>query len=156
MRPRSRLALALLLGSTALANPAASVTAPSAGGGAGVGRFHLQSRFWIGLHQTLFEAAQRGEIENPGAGEAERAAWDAAVSAYEERFAESNYLFDEVLVGSNDRLSSVEDTAPVPALPGDLEVVLGPVAEIYRARLNDLAALSHVTIEVRGEVRKES
>jgi Co/Zn/Cd efflux system component len=28
--------------------------------------------------------------------------------------------------------------------------------EIYRARLNDLAALSHVTIEVRGEVRKES
>jgi cation diffusion facilitator family transporter len=28
--------------------------------------------------------------------------------------------------------------------------------EIYRARLNDLAALSHVTIEVRGEVRKDS
>ena len=132
MRPRRRrLALALLLGSTALAAPAASY----AGDGAVVGRFHLQSRFWIGLHQTLFEAAQRGGIENPGAGEAERAAWDAAVSAYEARFAESNYLFDEVLVGSNDRLSSVEDTAPVPALPGGLEAVLRPVAEVYRARL---------------------
>lgn len=137
-RRRLRLVLALgwvALGWVALAAPATSSAAAATSAGAVVGRFHLQSRFWIGLHQTLFEAAQRGGIENPGAGEAERAAWDAAVAAYEERFAESNYLYDEVLVGSNDRLSSVEDAAPVPALPGGLEAVLRPVAEVYRARL---------------------
>ena len=128
----------------ALASPLAALVvlaataAPAFAAGGGepttVGRFRLQSSFWVGLHQTLLEAAQRGGVENPGASPEERAAWDAAVATYRERFAESSYLFDEALLDTNDRLSAVEGLAAPPALPGGLESTLVAVAPVYRSR----------------------
>lgn len=109
--------------------------APAAGGEPTVvGRFFLQSNFWVGLHQTLLEAAQRGGVENPGANPEERRAWEAAVATYRERFAESNYLFDEALLDANDRLSAVQGSAAPPALPAGLESTLVAVAPVYRSR----------------------
>ena len=129
-RPRRRAPLlAALIVSLAASSPVPAADAPLAG------RFHLQSRFWVALHQTLLRAAQQGDVENPGADEAERAVWDAAVAAYRERFAESSHLFDEVLVAVNDRLSAVEDAAALPPLPGGLESTLAAVAGVYRSRL---------------------
>jgi hypothetical protein len=98
-----------------------------------VGRFQLQSHFWVNLHQTLLAAAQQGGVENPGEGEAERT-WEDAVAEYGRRFGDRSPVHDRELVGINDTLTAADPTAPVVALPGDLQAVLAGVADLYRQR----------------------
>ncbi len=97
-------------------------------------RYQLQSRFWLGLHQTLTEAAQRGAVPNPGADAHERQLWESAVAVYRQRFGNRNPVFDDELVAINDSLSGVEDLAQPPAGLGAVGDALQQVADVYRRR----------------------
>lgn len=123
------LPVVLLLGQLALAARTEASEASRT-----VGRWELSSRFWVSLHQTLLEAAQRGSVDNPGEGEAERAAWEAAVSTYRERFGKRSPVFDRDLIAINDGLARVEDDARPAGLRGGLESVLAGPAAVYRQR----------------------
>src|SRR5262249_23768285 len=85
-----RLVVFLLLGAIALAPaPAAESSPPTAT----PERFHLQSRFWVCLHQTLLAAAQAGDVANPGGDDREKQAWDRAVGSYRDHFGKRSPVF---------------------------------------------------------------
>jgi hypothetical protein len=113
-----------------LAPMAASAGAPPAASS----RYQLQSRFWVSLHQTLLEAAQRGGVANPGTDDAERRTWDGAVAAYRERFGTKSPVFDDDLTALNDTLSSVADDAFLPPTLGPAGDALHDAADVYRQR----------------------
>jgi hypothetical protein len=97
-------------------------------------RYQLQSRFWMGLHQTLLEAAQRGGVLDPGGDAHERQLWEGAVAAYRQRFGQRNPLFDDELMTINDALSGIEDLGNLPASVGAIGDTLQQVADVYRQR----------------------
>lgn len=153
--PRCTLALVLLvLPMLALLAPplaAAAALPPSTQPPSSHRRFQLQSRFWVGLHQTLLEAAQRGGVANPGADEHERQLWESAVGTYKERFGNRHPLFDDELLTVNDTLAHVDDTAKPPPLVGPAGETLQQVADLYRRRqwpADDLA--NHFWMAVAG------
>ncbi len=123
-----RTALASVLALLLLAAPSRAAEARPA-----PGRYHLQSRFWVGLHQTLLEAAQRGGVTNPGGDASERQLWERAVAVYRQRFAKES-VFDDELMTINDALSQVEDAAELPPAVGPIADTLQEVAGVYRQR----------------------
>jgi len=129
--PGQRALLAMLVMAELALAHAAAATTPAA---SVHGRWHLQSRFWVSLHQTLLEAAQQHDVQNPGADAAEREAWDRAVADYGERFAKKSPVFDDDLIAVNDALSNVGDDAAPPASIGPAAATLRAVAPLYRAR----------------------
>ena len=122
-------ALALALGAATAAQGAAA-SAPAA-----TERFQLQSRFWPSLHQTLMEASQRGGVENPGVGDGERAAWEAAVAAYRQRIGDRNPVRDEPLISLDEALARLADDAAPAGLPYAAHDALVAAAPVYRQRL---------------------
>jgi hypothetical protein len=124
--------LAALASAVAVLPAAAVVAAPTP---RAADRFQLQSRFWPSLHQTLMEAAQRDGVPNPGAGEAERATWDAAVARYRASVGDANPVRDEKLLALDEALSTLVDDAAPAALPYDVHEPLAAAAAVYRARL---------------------
>lgn len=129
--PSMALGLAFAFMVTALSAPLAAASQPASGM---TGRYQLKGSFWVNLHQTLFEAAQRGQVPNPGADDGERQRWDASVAAYRQRVGERNPVFDGELIALNDALSRLADDAELPTSIGALGESLRSASDVYRRR----------------------
>ena len=129
---RFRLALGPALLALALAAPAAATRVEST---PATEVFQLQSRFWPSLHQTLMEASQRRGVENPGVGDAERAAWDGAVAAYRERIGDRDPVRDRELIALDEALATLGDREGPKELPYQAHTALIAAAPVYLARL---------------------
>ena len=128
----------VLIGTPVWAARASSATAV----GAPEPRYHLQSPFWVNLHQTLLRASQSTEVSNPGVDDGERGTWDRCVAAYRARFGEHSPVFDPELIAVNDALSRAASDAAPPESIGPVREVLAQAADVYRRRqwAQDLAA----------------
>src|ERR1041384_6131208 len=81
--------------------------------------FAMQSNFWVNLHHFL-RAIPRG-MPAPGELSAdERAAWDAAVAVYRERYTNRDVL-EEGMVAIRNALAAVPNDATPSAIPGEPE-----------------------------------
>ena len=136
------LAVALILPTGAAKQKTSTRTAPL---------FEFHSNFWVNLHQTLFHEAllsesllsagkpdRRLQSDTPlaasGMSDAEKKAWDAAVTFYANTFAERRELFDDDMVRVNKQLTSLPDNSTnstAAGLPPALAAVLQSAAPVY-------------------------
>src|SRR5262245_17772108 len=102
--------------------------------------FSFQNNFWVNLHQFLHAeggrraAGQALRFEPSNLSEAERAAWEEALTAYGP-ISKRDHVRDAGLIAVNDALSQVEgDTLPSTIDPA-IAAALKRAAAVYRARL---------------------
>lgn len=110
--------------------------------------FEFRNNFWINLHHTLFREAVVAKmsaetraksgltpLDEAGASEQERRAWEDAVRYYASAFKGKRLLFDDQLVGINDWLGRDKDAEKLlpEGLPKNLVDCLEKAAPIYRA-----------------------
>ena len=92
-------------------------------------RFHIQTNFWVNLHQRLIHEAATGQDTIKTANADERAAWNAAVDAYRQ-YAQRD-LFDPEVILIHDQLSGTRGDT-LPSLPLDVRAALTRAAPVYR------------------------
>jgi len=118
--------------------------------------FEFHSGFWLNLHHTLYQEARKQRSSAAGAGasrsapvlgglsDAERHAWDDAVSYYAANFAAKDLLFAGDLVQLKDQLGDFEDCNDLSGskqkfcnagLDPKLTKILEAAAPVYRAHL---------------------
>jgi hypothetical protein len=126
------LVLLLAMGAaSALAEPRCAAAAAELPADATTGRFHLQSRFWVNLHQRLMYAARFESTAPAGLSASEQAAWDDAVGRYRNLVGTRLPFQDRGLVAIQTALSTAEGEE-LPPLPEAVSHALRKAAPAYR------------------------
>jgi hypothetical protein len=99
-----------------------------------VGRFQLQTRPWVNLHQRLMYAARFEPADPVGMSPAERAAWHEAVSAYRSVVGNRVPFQDAGLMAIQASLSAAPDEELPAELPDAARAALLKAAPVYRSR----------------------
>ncbi|HEX7317883.1 MAG TPA: hypothetical protein VF297_28525 [Pyrinomonadaceae bacterium] len=99
-----------------------------------VGRYRLQSNFWVNLHQRLvYEARFKWDKPPAGLDGDGLAKWAAAVEAYRKYLGRRNPIFDKELIQLNDTLSNVNADRLPDAIPSAAKKVLEAAMPLYRS-----------------------
>lgn len=91
-------------------------------------RWHLQSNFWVNLHQRLMVEARFGPVSSADA------AWKGAVDAYRTFLGKRSPIEDDELKAMNAALSSTTSAKLPPSIPHAAAAALDAAAPLYRAK----------------------
>ena len=99
-----------------------------------VGRYRLQSNFWVNLHQRLvYEARFKWDKPPAGLGADGLAKWAAAVDAYRKYLGRRSPIFDKELIRLNETLSGASAARLPDSIPAAAKQALEAATPLYGA-----------------------